>query len=100
MVAHKLADVGHAGIGRPADDIVARPKQDPRRSEAKAAQHLSTLTIRDGLLLELFEGLVERSGAQGLLWMGRRLACGIRLRRKAKSTSSALCEEDGIGWQG
>ena len=30
---------------------------------------LSTLTIRDGLLLGLFEGLVERSGAQGLLWM-------------------------------
>ena len=29
----------------------------------------STLTIRDGLLLGLFEGLVERSGAQGLLWM-------------------------------
>ena len=38
---------------------------------------LSTLTIRDGLLLELFEGLVERSGAQGLLWMGRRLFLGF-----------------------
>ncbi len=39
MVAHNPADVRHAGIGRPADDIVARPKLDPRRCEANAAQH-------------------------------------------------------------
>ena len=34
-----------------------------------AAVLVSTLTMRDGLLLELFEGLVEGSGAQGFLRM-------------------------------
>ncbi len=39
VVAHDLADVGHAGVGRPADEAVARPELDPGRSEADAAQH-------------------------------------------------------------
>ena len=41
--------------------------RDRKRLLSCLLDEVSMLTIRDGLLLELFEGLVERSGGQGLL---------------------------------
>ena len=93
VVAHHKADVGHAGVGRPADRTVAGAELHPGRGEADAAQH--TMPFRTDPVAEL--GARRTAPPLGMVRPDHCLpaAAVLRIRHRFKRQGPELAERAG-----